>query len=98
MIESTTEHVPGREITEILGIVQGNSVRARHVGRDIMAVLKGIVGGEIKEYGRLQAESRLQAHQRMIEKADEMGAYGVIGVRFAWRQALGQGNGARDAD
>lgn len=83
MIESTTETIPGREITEVLGIVQGNSVRARHVGRDIMAGLKNLVGGEIKEYGRLQAESRQQAHERMVEKAKALGADAVVGVRFS---------------
>ncbi len=83
MIQSTTEHIPGREVIEVLGVVQGNSVRARHVGRDIMAGLKNLVGGEVKEYGRLQAESRQQAHARMIEKAEELGADAVIGMRFA---------------
>ena len=58
IIESTTQDIPGREITEILGLVRGNSVRARHVGRDIMAGLRNIIGGEIPEYARLQAETR----------------------------------------
>lgn len=83
MIVATTEHIPGREVTEVLGLVQGNSVRARHVGRDIMAAFKNLVGGEIKEYGRLQAESRAQAQQRMLERARELGADAVIGIRFA---------------
>lgn len=83
MIESTTETIAGREITEVLGVVQGNSVRARHVGRDIMAGLKNLVGGEIKEYGRLQAESRQQAQERMIAKAEELGADAVVGIRFS---------------
>ncbi len=82
MIEATVESIPGREVTEVLGVVQGNSVRARHVGRDIMAGLKNLVGGEISEYGKLQAESRQQAHQRMIEKAQELGADAVLGIRF----------------
>ena len=83
MILATTETVPGREITEILGLVMGNSVRARHIGRDITAAFKNIVGGEIREYGVLQAESREQATQRMVERAENLGADAIIGLRYA---------------
>ena len=82
MIESTTQDVPGREVTEILGIVRGNSVRARHVGRDIMAGLRNIVGGEIPEYAELQAQTREMASRRMLQQAESMGADAVVTVRY----------------
>lgn len=83
MIISTTEKIPNREITEILGIARGSTVRARNLGRDIFAGLKNIVGGEISEYTQLQAESREQALQRMIEDAENLGADAVVNVRLA---------------
>ena len=82
MIESTTQDVAGREITEILGIARGNSVRARHVGRDIMAGLRNIIGGEIPEYAELQAQTREMATRRMVEQAHSMGADAVVMVRY----------------
>lgn len=82
MIESTTTEIPGREITEILGIARGNSVRARHAGRDIMAGLRNLVGGEITEYAHLQAETREMATRRMVELAESMGADAVVGIRY----------------
>lgn len=82
MILSTTDKIPNKEITEILGIARGSTVRARNIGRDIFAGLKNIVGGEIDEYTRLQAESREQAMQRMILDADRMGADAIINIRF----------------
>ncbi|RLG84594.1 MAG: hypothetical protein DRO40_00965 [Thermoprotei archaeon] len=83
IIVSTTEHIPGYKIKKILGIVSGSIVRARHLGRDIMAALRNIAGGEIKEYTELLAEARNEALKRMIEKAKKMGANAIIGVRFA---------------
>ncbi len=83
MILSTTNSIPGREISEITGIVRGSTVRARHVGRDFMAALKNIVGGEIEEYTRLQADAREQALQRMIKDAEKLNADAIIGVRIA---------------
>lgn len=82
MIISTTEHIPGKEIKEILGISRGSTVRARHIGRDIFAGLKTIVGGEIHEYTKLQAEAREQALQRMQEDAAKLGADAVVNVRI----------------
>lgn len=82
MLIITTDNVPGKEITQVLGIARGSTVRARNVGRDIFASLKNIVGGEISEYTRLQAESREQAIQRMIQDAERMGADAIINVRF----------------
>jgi uncharacterized protein YbjQ (UPF0145 family) len=79
---STTDFIPGKEIVEVKGISRGSTVRARSVGRDIFAGLKNIVGGEISEYTKLQAQSREQALQRMKDDATSMGADAVINVRF----------------
>ncbi|MBT5253355.1 MAG: YbjQ family protein [Chloroflexi bacterium] len=82
MIVTTTQDIPGREITELLGLARGNSVRARHAGRDIMAGLRNIVGGEISEYAKLQAETREMATRRMVEFAESLGADAVVSVRY----------------
>ena len=82
MIITTTEKIPNKEITEILGISRGSTVRARNIGRDVMAGFKNIVGGEIEEYTKLQAQSREQAIQRMIKDAERLGADGIINVRL----------------
>ncbi len=82
MIISTTDRIPNKEIVEVLGIARGNAVRARNIGRDIVAGLKNIVGGEIEEYTKLQAYSREQALQRMIDDAERMGADGIVNVRL----------------
>jgi len=74
--------VSGQRITETLGLVRGNSVRARHVGRDILAILRNITGGEIKEYTKMLAEAREQAIDRMVEEAQALGADAVVTVRF----------------
>lgn len=82
MILTNIETIPGKEIVEALGIARGSTVRARNVGRDIFAGLKNIVGGEINEYTKLQAQSREQALNRMIADAERLGADAVINVRF----------------
>ena len=82
MIESTIQDIPGREITQILGVVRGNSVRARHVGRDIIASVKNLIGGEISEYAKLQAETREMANRRMMEQAQSLGADAVVNIRY----------------
>ena len=82
MIISTTEHIAGYVITEHLGTVIGNTIRARHVGKDILAAFRTLVGGEVKEYTGMMAESREQALMRMKDRAEEMGADAVVGVRF----------------
>ena len=82
MIISTTDQVPNKEIAEILGIARGNAVRARHLGRDIFAGLKNIVGGEISEYTKLLNKTRDQAMQRMIDEADKMRADAIVNVRL----------------
>ncbi len=81
MTITTTEAIPNAQITQILGIARGSTVRARNVGRDIFAGLKTLVGGEIHEYTKLQAEAREQALQRMIEDAEKLGADAVVNVR-----------------
>lgn len=78
-----TEFIPGMQIKEVKGLVQGNTVRAKHVGRDFMASLKNIVGGELSGYTELLIESRGQAMQRMIEQAQHLGANAIVNVRFA---------------
>ncbi|WP_350288842.1 YbjQ family protein [uncultured Croceitalea sp.] len=82
MIISTTEKIPNREIIEILGIARGSTVRARNIGRDVFAGLKNIVGGEIEEYTKLQAHSREQAMQRMVQDAQKIGATAIVNVRL----------------
>ncbi len=84
----TTETIKGREIGEVLGLVRGNTIRARHMGRDIMAGLRNIVGGEIKEYTRMLSQARNQAVERMVKEAEELGADAVIGVRFTTSQTM----------
>ncbi len=79
---TTTDFLPGKEITQVLGVARGSTVRARNIGRDIFAGLKNLVGGEISEYTRLMAEAREQALIRMKSDAERMGADAVINVRF----------------
>jgi len=82
MIITTSDQIPGREIVRTIGWVKGNTIRARHLGRDIMAGLRGVVGGEITEYTKMMAEAREQAIQRMVEDAEQQGANAVVGLRF----------------
>jgi len=83
MILTTTEKIPEKKITEILGIARGSTVRARNIGRDLFASLKNIIGGELSEYTKLQAESREQALQRMIEDGERLGADAIINIRIS---------------
>lgn len=83
MIMVTTDFVPGKEIIKTMGLVRGNTIRARHIGRDIKAGLKNIVGGEITDYTKMMAESREQALDRMVEEAEGLGANAIINIRFA---------------
>ena len=82
IILTTADNVPGKTIKEVLGIVKGNTVRARHVGRDIMAGFKNVVGGEIKSYTEMISFARDEAMNRMINEAISMGADAVINIRF----------------
>jgi len=81
MILTTTETIQGKKITKFLGLVRGNTIRARHLGKDIMAGFKNMVGGEIADYTKMMAESREQAIDRLIEDAQTVGANAVIGLR-----------------
>ena len=83
MTLTTTDFIPGKEVDTVLGIARSSTVRARPIGRDITAVLKNIVGGEIDEYTKLQAEAREQALQRLEQDAERLGAHAVINVRIA---------------
>ncbi|MGI9301758.1 MAG: YbjQ family protein [Gammaproteobacteria bacterium] len=83
MLMSNLEIVPGKRITAHLGLVQGSTVRAKHVGKDIFAGLKNIVGGELKAYTELMQEAREEATRRMIEQAESVGANAVVNVRYA---------------
>lgn len=81
-IVATTEYIPGYRVVKVLGVARGATVRAKHIGKDILAGLRNIVGGEVKEYSEMLAEAREVAIKRMIEHAKGMGANAVIGVRF----------------
>jgi len=89
MIVTTTDTIPGKNITQTRGIVRGSTVRARHVGKDIMAALRNIVGGEVNEYTKLLAEAREQAVMRMTEAAQEAGGNAVVGMRFITAGIMG---------
>ena len=89
MIVVTTEEVPGRDIVRTLGLVRGNTVRARHIGKDILATMRNIVGGEVHEYAKLISESREQALDRMIAEAESLGANAVVATRFTTSMMMG---------
>jgi len=82
MIVVTTEEISRKKIVRVLGLVRGNTVRARHIGRDILAMFRGIVGGEVYEYTKLLAESREHALDRMVTEARELGANAIVSARF----------------
>ena len=89
MLLSTTETIHGKKIVKQLGLVRGNTIRARHIGRDIMAILRHIVGGEITDYTKMMAESREQALDRMKEDAQKLGANAVVGLDFSTSMIMG---------
>ena len=82
MIITTTEQVEGKTIKRTIGLVKGSTIRARHIGKDIMAGFRGMVGGEITEYTKMMAEAREEAIQRMVEDAEKKGANAIVGLRF----------------
>ena len=82
MIVCTAETVDGHRIVRTLGLVRGNTIRARHVGKDVTALARNVVGGEVSEYTKLIAEAREQALDRMIDEAESLGANGIVAVRF----------------
>ena len=89
----TSNTVAGRRVVRTLGLVRGNTIRARHIGKDIMAVLRGIVGGEVSEYTKLMAESREQALDRMVDDARNLGANAIVSARFQTSMVM---NGAAE--
>jgi uncharacterized protein YbjQ (UPF0145 family) len=86
VVLSTTDMIHGKKITRHLGLVRGSSIRTRHVGHDILASLRGLVGGEIHEYTKLMAESREQVLDRLMDDARELGGNGIVGIRFSTSQ------------
>lgn len=88
MVLTTMESVPGREISEALGVVRGNTIRARHVGSDIGASLKSIIGGEIKGYVKALSAARDEATARMVGEATSLGADAIVGVRYSTSQVM----------
>ncbi len=89
MIITTSDTIEGRPASKVLGLVRGSSVRARHVGKDIMAGFRNLVGGEVQEYSQLLAQSREQAVARMVARAEEMGANAITGTRFITAGIMG---------
>jgi uncharacterized protein YbjQ (UPF0145 family) len=85
----TSPEIPGKKIVRTLGLVRGNTIRARHVGKDIMAGLRNLVGGEVTEYAKLLAESREQALDRMLADAEKLGANGIISMAFTTSVIMG---------
>ena len=82
MIVVTPDVITGKRVVRTLGLVRGNTIRARHIGKDIVALMRGIVGGEVSEYTKLMAEAREQALDRMVDEARELGANAIVTVRF----------------
>ncbi len=89
MILSTTGDITEREIGETLGLVRGNTIRARNVGRDILAGLRNIVGGEIKDYTQMLSDAREEALSRMVDEANDLGADAIVEVRFTTSETMG---------
>lgn len=89
MIISTTESINGMEIMETIGLISANSIRARHVGRDIMAGFRNLIGGEVLEYSKLLSDSREEAVRRLEKKASRTGANAIVGMRFMTSMVMG---------
>lgn len=88
MILTTSDKIPGKEIEKTLGLVRGNTIRAKHIGKDILAGLRSIVGGEIKEYTEALDDARKSALKRMIAEAETLGADAIVCVRFTTSQVM----------
>ena len=89
MLLSTTDTIHGKRIVKHLGLARGNTIRARHIGRDIMAIIRHIIGGEITDYTKMMAESREQAIDRMIEDAQNLGANAIVHMSFSTQMVMG---------
>lgn len=83
MIITTSTQIEGKKITKTIGLVKGSTIRAKHLGKDIMAAFRGLAGGEISEYTKMMAEAREEAIRRMVEDAEKQGANAIVGMRFA---------------
>lgn len=88
MIMVSSDEIPGKRIIKTLGLVRGNTIRARHIGRDIMAKLRGLIGGEITDYTKMIAEAREQALDRMVAEAEKLGANAIVTVRFGTAEIM----------
>ena len=88
MLVATIHEIPGRPIRKVIGIARGTTIRARHVGRAILAWFRGLAGGEIPEYTKVIAEAREQAYNRMVEDARKMGANAILGVRYSSTEVM----------
>ena len=88
MILSTTDKIPGMKVKEILGLVMGNAIKARHIGRDIAAAFKNMIGGEIMGYTEMLTEARNEAIKRMIDEAEKLNADAIVGIRLATSQIM----------
>jgi uncharacterized protein YbjQ (UPF0145 family) len=88
MIVVTSDFVPGHSVTEALGVVRGSTIRSKHIGKDLMAGLRTLVGGEIKEYTEMLVETRAESMNRMVSQAEELGADAVISMRFMTSQVM----------
>ena len=89
MLLSTTDTIHGKRIVKHLGLARGNTIRARHIGRDIMAIIRHIIGGEITDYTKMMAESREQAIDRMVEDAQKLGANAIVHMSFSTQMVMG---------
>ena len=89
MLLATTYNIEGKRVVKTLGLVKGNTIRARWIGRDIAATLKNLVGGEIKSYTKMISDAREEAIKRMVEQAEKMGANAIVGVRFTTSAVMG---------
>jgi uncharacterized protein YbjQ (UPF0145 family) len=88
MIIATTETIAGKKITQTLGLVRGNSIRGRHLGKHVIAILRNTVGGEIPEYTKMLSECREEALDRMVQEAVDLGAHGIVSLRFATSEMM----------
>ena len=88
MILTTSDKIPGKEIRETLGLVRGSTIKAKHIGKDILAALRSIVGGEIKEYTEALNEAREMSTKRMTEQAEKLGADAIVCIRFTTSQVM----------
>ncbi|MCD6468424.1 MAG: YbjQ family protein [Thermoplasmata archaeon] len=88
MLVTTTDNIPGREVKEVLGVVFGSCVQTKHIGKDLSAVLRSVIGGETKAYTELMEESRRTAMQRMLDDAEKLGADAIVGMRYATAQTM----------